>query len=112
MLWYTDSEIIYDVKHALNPYQQISILAELNGVERKEIEKVLKRHKIKLPPYQRQTCNFAKLTQRGEREVTEDHKKRREQKHDYYVRNRERILAREHKRYERLREELERGKER
>ena len=112
-MWYTDTEIIYEVKHALNPYQQIGILAELNGVERTTIERILKKHKIPLPRYQRQLCNFAKLTERGEREVTPDHEKRREKKREYYIKNRERILARNREKTKELRKERERhGKER
>lgn len=114
-MWYTDTEIIYEVKHALNPYQQIGILAELNGVERTTIERILKKHKIPLPRYQRNHSHSAKAIKQNlceDAKVQAEKERRRREKREYYLRNRERIIA-QAKEYQKRRKERERhGKER
>jgi hypothetical protein len=80
----------------LNPYQQISILAELKGVARHEIEEVLKRNGEALPKYSRRS------TQYGDRqkivyddpEKQRNHEKEKLRKRLYYKEHREEILQR------------------
>lgn len=109
-MWYSEYDICYEVRHALNPYQQIRVLAELNETSVSKIEKILKQNDVPLPKYQRQSRSYTEKIERME--VTEDHLKRRQQKREYYLAHREQILARkrDYKRQRREREKAD-GKE-
>ena len=109
MMWYSEEEILYDYRTALNPYAQIGIMAEVNGVSRSEIEKVLKRNGVPLPKPQRNTEHRAKVG-RPIKNI-EEAEKRRADKRAYYLQNRERLIEQAKERQRRRRERLLYGKE-
>ena len=111
-MWYTEEEILYEIAHARNPYQQVKVLAELNGVDRATIERILKKHDVPLPKYQRDIGHYA-ADKVGRPTVKSDKaERRRAEKRRYYLENRDRLLK-QAKDYHKRRKERERhGKER
>lgn len=105
-MWYTEKEILHEVGTALNPYEQISILAELNGCKRSEIEKVLKKYGEPLPKPQRATGHRTRVG----RPITniEEAEKRRADKRAYYLRHRERLIEQAKERQRRVKHDIER----
>lgn len=104
MMWYSEEEILYDYRTALNPYAQIGIMAEVNGVSRSEIEKVLKQNGIPLPKPQRNTDHRTKVG-RPIKNI-EEAEKRRADKRAYYLQHRERLIEQAKERQRRRRERL------
>lgn len=96
-MWYSEEEIIYEISHAVNPYEQIKILAELNGCSIKEIQTIWRKAGHELPKFQRR-IGANGLMRKWD---SQDPKKRTEikdKKHEYYIRNREKILAKQEER--------------
>ena len=104
-MWYTEAEILFDVKYALNPYEQVGILAQLNDVKRTDIEKILKRNGVPLPKVQRKAAFCARMG-RPLKDIDRA-EKRRAEKRRYYQAHRERLIEQakinQKKRMERLR---------
>ena len=104
-MWYTEKEIIYEVTHALNPYEQVGILAQLNDVARPDIEKVLRRHGVAIPTRQRKAAYCVRMG-RPLKDIDRA-EKRRADKRAYYIAHRERLIEQakinQKKRMERLR---------
>lgn len=96
-MWYSEEEIIYEISHAVNPYEQIKILAELNDCSIKEIQDIWKKAGNELPKFQRRSGFYGlrgKWEERGNEALAEEKRKKRE----YYLRNREQILKKQEER--------------
>ena len=95
-MWYSEEEIIYEISHAVNPYEQIRILAELNGCSIKEIQDIWKKAGNELPKFQRRD-NIHGLREKWEK----DHltiSREKQKKREWYLRNREQILKKQEER--------------